>query len=122
MKKILRPPKSNAFHYAFLKMYRIVVATAIFMRIVDIVKNKLFSGGYIMAAKTIEHFLMDYPLIDDWSVFWAREIWKAATEAAEEKLTPTNKQNTPCNCGNPSVVHFCQSCLKTHDDYCKIPF
>jgi hypothetical protein len=36
--------------------------------------------------------------------------------------TAHNSQSTRCHCGNQSVVHFCQQCLKSHDEYCKIPF
>lgn len=52
---------------------------------------------------------------------WAlKEI--ATLKAKVAELTTTNSRSTPCNCGNPSVVHFCHACLKTHDEYCKVPF
>ena len=49
------------------------------------------------------------------------QCWNAAKKAAELKPT-RNSKSAKCLCGNVAVVRFCQSCLKTHDEYCKVPF
>lgn len=49
------------------------------------------------------------------------EAWQTL-KAHRTQPTAHNSQSTRCHCGNQSVVHFCQQCLKSHDEYCKIPF
>lgn len=31
-------------------------------------------------------------------------------------------ESPKCLCGSVSKIHFCEKCLKEHDEYCKIPF
>lgn len=54
----------------------------------------------------------------------ALKAWcaRASLESTELTEVAINKQGTQCLCGNTAVVHFCNSCLKSHDDNCKIPF
>jgi hypothetical protein len=52
----------------------------------------------------------------------AQMAWNAALNTIELANTSTNKQSTPCQCGNQSVAHFCRNCLDAHVQYCKIPF
>ena len=69
-----------------------------------------------MAAKTIECFLMDYPFIDDFTAFLAREAWKAAIKSVEENGSSHNSEGAPCEVAASCPVHRCRECRRYYDD------
>ena len=74
--------------------------------------NKLFSGDYNMAAKTFDewvHNTMETEHVPTNAGGWLRRAWEAATEAAEEKFTSTNKPSVEIkpDCGNCLLAGQC---------------
>jgi hypothetical protein len=49
------------------------------------------------------------------------DVVKILKQLVGEEFTSTNNEKK-CLCGNEAIAHFCSSCLKVHDQYCKIPF
>ena len=72
-----------------------------------------------MAAKTIECFLMDYPLIDDFTAFLAREAWNAACEFMVEKFTYA-QHTQPAICAWLKAHDLCSVWGSSKSDACTV--
>jgi hypothetical protein len=77
----------------------------------DVARNKPFSGGCVVAAKSAREWVAFYGGEElGVSVDVASTIWEAATKAAEERFTSRNKAMPKCSCGREGTRFVCTHC------------